>query len=407
MQIDIQIVYNGKEIDAEAILDSGAEGVYCNTSFIKKYGLPTYDIEPPVYPRNVDGTLNKQGAICHATILQMGIGARHWENIEVTITNTRQHKILLGTDWLKAHNPSIDWSTNQLRFDQCPPQCHPIEQDPTIGQFLPINAWETQNDDYLDYTDHGTDVSQRIVAHKACYFEPMIRKTTVSTTLAKGEERKTTDIPPEFCKYMKVFLDKEAQQLLKHQPWDHKINLQPGLQMRKTSVYRLTPPEMTALKEYITDGLKRGTLQRSEALDACSFFFIDKKDGKLRPVQDYRPLNIITRKNAAPIPLIPELIDKLLGAQFFTKLDIHWGYNNICIQEGDEYKTAFKTPLSLFESRVITFRLCNALATFQTFMDTQFADFLATGKVVIYLDDILIMATTIVELVKLTYGILQ
>jgi len=51
----------------------------------------------------------------------------------------------------------------------------------------------------------------RIVAHKARYFEPMIRKTTVSTTLAKGEERKTMEIPPEFRKYAKVFSDKEAQ----------------------------------------------------------------------------------------------------------------------------------------------------------------------------------------------------
>jgi len=229
----------------------------------------------------------------------------------------------------------------------------------------------------------------------------------VSTTLAKGEERKTTAIPPEFRKYAKVFLDEEAQRLPKHQPWDHKINLQPGLQMQKTSVYRLTPPEMTMLKEYITDGLKRGTLQRSEAPDACSFFFINKKDGELHPVQDYRPLNAITRKNAAPILLILELIDKLLGVRFFTKLDICGGYNNIHIQEGNEYKTAFKTPLSLFESCVMTFGLCNAPATFQTFMDTQFADFLATGKVVIYLDDILIMAQTLVELVKLTHGILQ
>jgi len=193
-----------------------------------------------------------------------------------------------------------------------------------------------QNDDYLDYTDHGTDALQRIVAHKAHYFEPMIRKTTVSTTLAKREERKTMEIPPEFCKYAKVFLDEEAQRLLKHQPWDHKIDLQPGLQMRTTSVYRLTPPEIITLKEYITDGLKRGMLQRSKALDACSFFFINKKDGKLCPVQDYRPLNAITQKNAAPILLILELIDKLLGARFFTKLDIRWGYNNICIREGNE-----------------------------------------------------------------------
>jgi len=100
----------------------------------------------------------------------------------------------------------------------------------------------------------------------------------VSTILAKREECKTTDIPPEFRKYAKVFSDEEAQRLPKHQLWDHKIDLQPGLQMRKTSVYRLTPPEMTTLKEYITDSLKRGMLQRSKAPDACSFFFIDKKD---------------------------------------------------------------------------------------------------------------------------------
>jgi len=105
----------------------------------------------------------------------MGMGARHWENIEVAITNTGQHKILLGTDWLKVHNPSIDWSMNQLHFDWCLLQCHPIEQqDPMIRQFLPIDAWETQNDDYLNYIDHGTDASQCIVAHKAYYFEPMI-----------------------------------------------------------------------------------------------------------------------------------------------------------------------------------------------------------------------------------------
>jgi len=92
--------------------------------------------------------------------------------------------------------------------------------------------------------------------------------------------------------------------------------------MKKTLVYRLTLPKKVALHEYITDGLKRGTLRRSKAADACSFFFINKKDRKLQPVQDYRLLNAITKKNVAPIPLIPELVDKLLGARFFTKLDV-------------------------------------------------------------------------------------
>jgi len=177
--------------------------------------------------------------------------------------------------------------------------------------------------------------------------------------------------------------------------------------MKKTSVYRLTPPEKIALQEYITDGLKRGTLQRSEAPDTCSFFFIDKKDGKLCPVQDYQPLNAITKKNAAPIPLIPELVDKLLGARFFTKLDIRWGYNNVRIRKGDEHKTAFKTPMGLFESLVMTFSLCNAPATFQSFMDTKLADLIDTGHVVVYLDDILIFAHTIAKVTKFTHMVLQ
>jgi len=99
MQLDVRIVHNRKEIDAQAVLDSGAEGVYCNTSFIKKYRIPTYKIDLPIYPWNVDRTLNRQGAICHAAILWMGMGAKHWENVEVTITNTGWHEILFR-NWL-------------------------------------------------------------------------------------------------------------------------------------------------------------------------------------------------------------------------------------------------------------------------------------------------------------------
>ena len=122
---------------------------------------------------------------------------------------------------------------------------------------------------------------------------------------------------------------------------------------------------------------------------------------------DYCPLNKITKKNVAPIPLIPELVDKLLGARFFIKLDIQWGYNNVRIHPNDIEKTAFKTPLGLFESLVMTFGLCNAPATFQTFMDMQFADIIATRHVVIYPDDILIFAETIRELMQLTHQVLQ
>jgi len=243
--------------------------------------------------------------------------------------------------------------------------------------------------------------------HALTYPELVVTRTTVSTTLAKAEQPKNVKIPPKFRRYNKVFSDEEAQRLPKHQPWDHKIDLIPGMEMKKTTVYHLTPIEKVTLKEYIEDGLKRGTLRRSKAPHACSFFFIDKKDGKLQPVQDYRPLNAITVKNAAPIPLIPKLVNKLLGARFFTKLDVRWGYNNIRVREGDEWKTAFKTPMGLYESTVMTFGLCNAPTTFQTFMDIEFGPLIKGGHVVVYLDDILIYATTITELIYWTHQVFQ
>jgi len=66
---------------------------------------------------------------------------------------------------------------------------------------------------------------------------------------------------------------------------------------------------------------------------------------------------------------------------------------------------AFKTPMGLFESLVMMFGLCNAPATFQTFMDTELADLIDTGHIVVYLDNILIFVHTIAEVIKYTHGI--
>ena len=76
--------------------------------------------------------------------------------------------------------------------------------------------------------------------------------------------------------------------------------------------------------------------------------------------------------------------------QLFTKMNIHTGYNNIRFREGDEAKPVFKTNMGLFEPTVMPFRLQNASAVFQRMMNTQFANITATGKVIIYIDDILI-----------------
>ena len=92
------------------------------------------------------------------------------------------------------------------------------------------------------------------------------------------------------------------------------------------------------------------------------------------------------------MPLIQELVDKLKGSRIFSKLDVRWGYNNVRIKEGDEWKAAFRTNRGLFEPTVMFFGLCNAPATFQAFVNTIFKELIHRDVVVIYLDDILIFS---------------
>jgi hypothetical protein len=130
---------------------------------------------------------------------------------------------------------------------------------------------------------------------------------------------------------------------------------------------------------------------------ASPVFFIKKKDGSLRLVQDYRVLNSMTVKNCYPLPIISELVNQLRGAKYFTKFDVRWGYNNVRMKEGDEWKGAFRTNCGLFEPLVMFFGLTNSPATFQTMMNDIFQDLIMEGHVCVYLDDILIFTDSLEE----------
>ncbi len=115
----------------------------------------------------------------------------------------------------------------------------------------------------------------------------------------------------------------------------------------------------------------------------------------------------MTIKNRYPLPLISELIDKLRSAKYFMKLNVHWGYNNVRIREGDEEKAAFCMNRGLFKPTVMFFRLTNSPATFQWMMNDIFHDLIGEGKVTIYLDDILIFSKDLNEHRQIVKRILQ
>ena len=88
--------------------------------------------------------------------------------------------------------------------------------------------------------------------------------------------------------------------------------------------------------------------------------------------------------------MISDLIDKLKNAKVFTKFDVQWGYNNVRIKEGDQWKAAFITHQGLYEPTVMFFGMTNSPPIFQRFMSDSFRDMIAEGWLVIYMDDLLI-----------------
>jgi hypothetical protein len=102
--------------------------------------------------------------------------------------------------------------------------------------------------------------------------------------------------------------------------------------------------------------------------------------------------------------LISNLINRLQGARYFTKLDVRWGYNNVWIKEGDEWRAAFWTNQGLFKPLVMFFSLTNSPATFQTMMNNIFQDLISEGVVCVYLDNILIFTETMEEHNQVTLG---
>jgi len=112
-------------------------------------------------------------------------------------------------------------------------------------------------------------------------------------------------------------------------------------------------------------------------------------------------------KNKYPLPLISKLVSQLRKARYFTKLDVCWGFNNVCIKPEDEWKAAFQTNRGLFEPLVMFFGITNSPATFQIMMNDIFWDLIAEGIMVVYLDDILIFTRTEEEHVKAIRQVLQ
>ena len=383
MRVPVSIRASYNMADIKALVDSGATNNFIHPNFVKQMGLGQRELDKPKNIYNIDDTTNKAGQITHYLNLAVTTGGTTKE-MRFLITDIGREDVLLGYPWLATYEPRFSWKHGTIDEANLPIVLQTIK---------PNTAWEVVVR-YLS-TDERNDIVRELERDVGGE-PPTIRTTATELAIAAQQYTKAAEIPEEYRRFAKVFNEEESQRFPPPRDFNHAITLKPGApDSISCKVYPMTQEEDVALDLWIDEQLEKGYIEPSISPYASSFFFIKKKDGKLRPVQDYRTINSYTVRNQYPLPLISNLIRDLGGAHLYTKFDVRQGYNNIRIKEADAHKAAFKTRRGLHQPKIMMFGLCNSPATFQAFMNDRYRRTIAKHEplgtfICIYMDDIAI-----------------
>ncbi|GBG71067.1 hypothetical protein CBR_g8366 [Chara braunii] len=368
------------QASCSALLDSGATRNFISQSFMQRVGLGP-QVRRKAHPTSIklaDGR-TQQLLDRYIEAVPVYFAPHACEPVTFDVLDT-DFDIILGMPWLASADHTVNFHRRTLTVRDAfgtevpctilPPHPSIRCQVVTAKSFRAICAYERTDEIGLCFlravaaADQATDLSSdsrvvRLLDEFADVFES------------------PTGVMPD-------------------RPISHEIILEAGAVPPKGSIYRMSEEELTVLRAQLDDLLDKGWIRPSSSPYGAPVLFVRKKNKDLRLCIDYRKLNAQTVKNAGPLPRIDDLLERLGGAKFFSKLDLKSGYHQISIRPQDRYKTVFKTRYGHFEWVVMPFGLTNAPATFQAAMTNEFRAML-DRFVLVYLDDILVYSRTLEE----------
>jgi hypothetical protein len=303
-----------ENVETLALIDSGAGGTFIDQNYAKNSGFKIQKLNQPLKARNVDGTENKRGKITSFVDLRINVNGRSMD-VRLLITGLGNQRIILGFPWLNEHNPDINWKTGEFTWRIKRPlkikrhhTCRPLlfakslaRQALTQALPKPTITEEQDEEEGLNRTQNpapDNHILLTVVEELEEMEEAWIQtKTSNSIEFHLRHDEKKEDIPlkeqipEEYHEFLDIFDERKADRFPEPRTWDHKIELKEGFQPKSFKSYNLTPEEQTELDKFLKENLEKGYIRPSQSPMATPFFFVKKKDGKLRPCQDYRYLN--------------------------------------------------------------------------------------------------------------------
>jgi hypothetical protein len=383
MHVPVSIHTSYFMANKKALVNSGATNNFMHPAFAKRMGLGLQELPNPKKIFNIDNTTNKSGMITHYLNLDVQTNGIHKE-MRFLVTDIGHEEVLLRYPWLATFKPKFNWRS--VVVNECILPIIITSINPCILKSQPVIA-----------TALSEHEKQSIV--RQLDSECTVQGVATDLAIQAGEQQVNAELPPEYQEFAQLFNDEVADRFPPSREWDHAIDLKPGApDALDCKVYPMTRDEDTALEKFLYEMVAKGYIRPSKSPYTSPFFFVKKKDGKLRPVQDYRWLNSHMVRNQYPLPLIAQLISDLSGTHSFSKVDVRQGYNNVWIKKGDEWKVTFKTKFGHWEPLVMFFGLTNSPSTFQEMMNVIYKEVIerhaARGTIIrIYMDDIAIAMT--------------
>ncbi|MBW0505947.1 hypothetical protein O181_045662 [Austropuccinia psidii MF-1] len=293
----------------------------------------------------------------------------------LVIDTPKGEDLILGFDFLNNFNPYIDWKQGLMTFnfdqtDYYDPSnyfsndfsstksCAALVGDsrkpsipcsvhiPSLNshQSLPSSGGEVLK----GIKDVGEDdsVSSLHLFFGNMDLPPSSYHDSLEELLDEEEEPEEREpvmkvVPSVYHQYLDVFSKVKAEKLPPHCACDHHIELEGSLPPVGV-IYSLSNQESDTVRAYISKNIEEGFIQPSSYLTGAPVLFVKKKDFGLCLCVDYLKINAVTRMNKYPVPPMNQLLTVFNCSSFFSKIDLHGGYNLRRIKEGDEHLTVFK-----------------------------------------------------------------
>jgi hypothetical protein len=375
----LSVIVNGSSV-AKTLIDSGnlSYGLI-SEKFAQRNNLPRIKITPRVI-ETVDAVMDS--TIQEVAYMGIDVGGYYQKRVFFYIAPRIQgYDLILGLPWMEKENAVLDAKAESLTFRDYNLS---IPQEKDWGRFNHVMVSASA---FAQIT--RGKLRKRVEVFTASLLD--INKALQPRKYTNAKDKLPLWIPERLHA---LFDRKEADKLPHRRPGiDHKITLEgpdgKPVEAPWGPLYNMSREELLVLRKTLTELLSKGFIRVSNSPAAAPVLFVKKPGGGLRFCCDYRALNRITRKDRYPLPLIQETLNRISKAKWFTKLDVVAAFYKIRIEEGDEWKTAFRTRFGLFEWLVTPFGLANAPSTFQRYINWVLQEYL-DEFVSAYIDDILI-----------------